>query len=355
MRVLVIKVGAIGDVIMSLTMISALRVLHPDTHLTWVVGKTSQPILDWIEGVDTTIVVDEQRLLAGRFDSRLRETLRLWRALAGKSFDLVVTGHSDPRYRLLSAPVRTRARRSFARGTRAGPLPGRYHGDEYARLISDLDGPATLRYELPRIVRPLPAPPLERDGKAPIVVLAPGGARNVLRDDALRRWPLESYVELARTLIRSGYRVLLTGAADEKALADGFSSLPVTDLIGRTSLPELAAIFQSARVVVTHDSLALHLARLVRTAAVALFGPTSPWDKVPDETQVRVLWGGAALPCRPCYDGVNYFSCPSNICMRTISADQVARAVCELASGLPASAPADPAIRTDCDVTITAS
>lgn len=335
MRVLVVKLGAMGDVIMSLTMITALRASEPTAHLTWVVGGASRPILELVDGVDEIICVDERHMLRGGLVERVRALSGLWSRIAGRSFDLVVTGHVDRRYRILSAPVFARARRAFA------PIPGRYHGHEYARLISNCDGPSIQNYRLPEIAQRLPPPPFERRAGRPVIVLAPGGARNVLRDDPLRRWPVEHYAALARALVDDGSTVVVIGAPHERHIAEMFAEVAVIDLIGRTSFPELAATIRTADVIVTHDSLALHVAHLTRTPTVALFGPTVPTEKVPSATSVghlspiRVIWGGGQLPCRPCYDGKNYFACQSNACMRELSIEEVLASLRELLRDRP--------------------
>jgi lipopolysaccharide heptosyltransferase II len=338
MRVLVVKLGALGDVIMSLTMVSALRATHPEAHLTWVVGKSARQILTLVDGIDEVICVDDVRLLKGGALGRVSEILKLWRGLLGRTFDLVITAHSDARYRLLTLPVFARARRGFGMNERAGPLPGRRHSNEYSRLVLGTDGPDVPVYPLPRVARPLAAAPYDRNsGNGMVVVMAPGGARNVMRVSPLRRWPTESYVSLASALITKGYTIVLVGGEQDSDVKPHFSSLRVVDLIGRTSLSELASAFAGADVVVTHDSLAVHMARLVRAPIVALFGPTSPLSFGPenigeagDAERTRVIWGGTRLPCRPCYDGKEFYTCPSNRCMSEISVSEVLEAVYEI-------------------------
>lgn len=345
MRVLVVKLGAIGDVIMSLTMIPALRDADPAAHLTWMVGRAVSPLLEMIDGIDTILPVNDAGLLRGGIWTRGDALLGAWRRVALRRFDLIVTAHSDGRYRVLTAPAFAGTRRSFRSRGRAGPLPWRYHGDEYARLITGRDGPDTARYELPRITRSLPQASFERTPADRVIVLAPGGARNLLRDDALRRWPVEYYAQVARRLLDQGCRVVLVGAPHDAPYRASFGDMPVIDLIGKTSLAQLAASIRAADAIITNDSGALHLAKLVRTPAIGLFGPTSPLERVSQPEShshgdsppaVTVLWGGAHLSCRPCYDGVHYFACARNECLRSISPEVVIRAL-ESALGAPGS------------------
>jgi heptosyltransferase-2 len=157
-------------------------------------------------------------------------------------------------------------------------------------------------------------------------VIAPGGARNILRDDPLRRWPIESYRTLCAELVACGYDVVIIGDQNDARFRAEFNNVGVTDRMG-VSLTETLCILRDADVLVTHDTGPLHLARLVRTAVVAIFGPTDPHHVVGAADDVDVLWGGAHLACRPCYDGRNYADCSNNLCMKSVSVDAVVRAV----------------------------
>jgi heptosyltransferase II len=325
-EVLIVKVGAIGDVVMAIPAAVAARDSDDDARVTWLCGTAVEPLLRFVGVADELVVVDERALWSASRLTRIRAVLSVWRRLAGRRFDLVAIGHPDPRYRLLTLCVRARTTRSWdRRGRRAWPVWGRYHGDENVRLV--LGGDAAT---LPR--RPYPALRFPFDGRLAEelgnvsggrVVLVPGSARNPIRDDALRRWPLEHYVELAQRLVADGRQVVLAGSPDDGWTREAFSSVDVADAIGRTTLVELCGLMQHSDLVITHDGGPLHLALLAGTRLVALFGPTSPHEKVPEHGGVSVLWGGANLACRPCYDGNEYADCPLNVCLREVSVQRV--------------------------------
>src|SRR5262249_38599606 len=140
----------------------------------------------------------------------------------------------------------------------------------------------------------------------PLIILAPGGARNSLVESPLRRWPLDSYRLLASELIMRGFGVVITGGPTDDWVSVAFKSLPILDLIGKTSLTDLLSIFAVSDAIITHDSGPLHVASLCGTPTIALFGPTIPMEKVSSNSNLHVLWGGQDLPCRPCYDGKLY-------------------------------------------------
>ena len=161
-------------------------------------------------------------------------------------------------------------------------------------------------------------------------MLAPGGARNLLRDDALRRWPVQHYVELTKLLLGSGCEVVLTGGPGDLWVRDAFAGLHCTDLIDRLSLPELIALFSTSDAAVTHDSGPLHLAGLGSCALLGVFGPVNPWARLPRRPGVMAFWGGEGFACRPCYNGSGYADCRENQCMAQVTPAMAFAAVQEL-------------------------
>jgi heptosyltransferase II len=323
---------------MALSMLSAIDRQEPGSNITWVCGKTVAPLVRAAHRVDEVIELDDHQLLKGGGVGALLVLSRLWLKLLGRRFDLVVTGHSDSRYQLVGLTARGKIHRSFAEeGGRRSPIPGRYHADEYVRLITGTDGPAALRAEIPVLQVHL-APSL-REKLMPskkVVALAPGGAKNLLRDDALRRWPLENYVVLAEKFLKEGYQVVVMGSPADDWVRESFKHLAVTDLVGQTSLTDLIALYSQCRLVVTHDSGPFHLAIASGARVLALFGPTDPAEKVPASEKVKVLWGGEHLACRPCYDGRNYADCVDNQCLKSVTVEKTYQEALQIMGKEPA-------------------
>jgi lipopolysaccharide heptosyltransferase II len=334
-RILIVKIGAIGDVTMMLGAAKALG-KRRDATITWVVGTAAADLVVASGVAAETIVVNERMLLKGTVAEKIFELTRVWRKLFAKRYDLIAVGHRDWRYRLLAAVSLSRERASFSRiggDTRWLPVPGRYHGTEYARLMAAADGPGVPAVELGWLKIPCPdrlRSLLPRDGNASLVAIAPGGARNLLRNDDLRRWPVERYVRLAKRLLQSGFSIAIIGASSDAWVRQSFRNMPVIDLIGKTGVVDLLGVFGRCAALVAHDSGPMHLAMLVGTPVVALFGPTNPAERIPLGQNAVVLWGGEQLPCRPCYDGKHYARCRENACLQQISVDLVVGALNKL-------------------------
>jgi heptosyltransferase-2 len=340
---LIVKLAAIGDVVMALPMVTALRAADPDVRITWMCGRKAAPLVRLVEGVSEVVSVDEAAMLAGSRFAQVVAVMAAWRRVGARRFDSVYIAHSDARYRVLAWPIRAKTWRWLGGTARTrGIVPGRAHTDEYVRLVTGLDDhrapsfPAPdLRVELSQdLVRRVQA--FNPEGR-PLIAITPGGARNVARENPLRRWPLDRYAVLADTLHGQGYRIVLTGDRTDGWVRTAFRERQVLDLIGATDLPSLAALLRACAAIVGHDSGPLHIARLVGTPVVALLGPTPPSMFFRPDPKTAVLWPGGALPCAPCYNGHEFANCSNNVCMQMIECADVVMRV-KAAALLPAVA-----------------
>ncbi len=322
-KVLLVKFGAIGDVLMVLP---AAHLLHQGgAEVHWLCGPVVAPLLalyPWIH----IHVADDRSLLRASLPARLRAFARLWRQIFFHRFDLVATLYYDPRYRLLTLPVRTSRRLLLSRTDRRFQLiPDRHHTDEFARIL--LGWPDTCRSTSfpplpPKRLPPAPLP--SRAGGRTRIALIPGGASNMLRQQTLRRWPAENYAAVARSLLDRNFEVLLLGGPDDTWVrlhftGPAFEGKPLLDAIGTLSLPEVIAVCNTCAAVISHDTGPMHLAGLSTASLLALFGPTSPGSFLPRRPGVRAIHGGEGFACRPCYDGREFAPCANNGCMGQIT------------------------------------
>jgi ADP-heptose:LPS heptosyltransferase len=314
---------------MCLPIVTALRRRDPEVRISWLCGEALAPLVELMGDIEV-IRVNEGKLMSGSVLDKSFEVMRLWRRFFGRSFDLIITGYMGFWSRLLTLTTIAKERRKCAPRTEGWwAVAGRYQGDEYLRLVTKGDGPTMEPAELPTFRIPLSDQmrALLGDSRKPLVAIAPGGAKNVLVESPLRRWPLGFYRLLAESLLERGYEVVVTGGPADSWVSQGFAGLDLINVVGQTSLIDLLAVYGASAGVVTHDSGPLHMAMLAGTPTVALFGPTMPRHFVPKGKPVTVLWGGKDLPCRPCYDGKRYAPCSDNLCMKQISVAEVVKAL----------------------------
>jgi ADP-heptose:LPS heptosyltransferase len=135
-RYLIVKIVAIGDVIMALPMVEEIRKLDKNADITWICGKSVVPILEKFS-IDHIIAIDDQKLLTGSKLQKISVVFDVWRKIAGRQYDVVALGHAARRYQILTLLTRKKIYRSFSHIMgRMWPIPGRHHTDEYVRLIN---------------------------------------------------------------------------------------------------------------------------------------------------------------------------------------------------------------------------
>jgi ADP-heptose:LPS heptosyltransferase len=137
--------------------------------------------------------------------------------------------------------------------------------------------------------------------KSPYVVLQLGA------NNDLRRWPVKSFAELGKRLVDQGLGLVLAGASRERILARrliremGQNGEKALDLMGRTSLPQLAAVLKGSSLVVSADTGTLHLATAVGARVLALvMGPAQVHETGPYGSNHLVLQ--ARDQCGPCQE-----------------------------------------------------
>jgi len=139
----------------------------------------------------------------------------------------------------------------------------------------------------------------------------------------VRRWPVAHFAHVARGLAEIGYTAVLVGDESERPLAERLKAaagVPVADLVGGTTLPELAAALCACSQLITNDTGTMHLAAGLGVPCLAIFLATAqPWDTGPYLPGCLCL--EPDLPCHPCGFGS---ACPSgNICRSGIHPDGV--------------------------------
>jgi ADP-heptose:LPS heptosyltransferase len=144
----------------------------------------------------------------------------------------------------------------------------------------------------------------------------------------LRRWPIESYAELAVRLVADGETaVLVTGNADEKRESSFICArVPrpeVIDLAGYTSMPELICLYSLASLLISNDSGPAHFSALVQIPAIIFFGPETPDLYGSLNPNAHNFY--KHLQCSPCSTAYNHrrSPCRNNVCVKSISVDEV--------------------------------
>ncbi len=332
-KIVIHRVAAFGDAIVSLPAIAAIRKQFPHTHIdlvsTAVEGITLDDVLQGSPVVNRVLLFKKQergealrQIRDGEYDLyiELPQNLNLYKSI---------------RNMLL---VRFYPKIPSAFGWDRGRLK-RFAAIQVAHM--------QIPTEIERFRRVLSANGIEGEVEFPIVV----GADDRQAVDALlqttgdrlrvgfliggkleqKKWPLDNWVSLAERL-EGQFSLCVIGGPDEQAEAGYISSrVPsVTDLCGKTSILQTAELLRRCDAVVALDTGAMHLAYAVGTPVVALFSTrdiTAKWRPY-GEQNIAIE---KQVPCSYCFSR----HCDDNICMQQISVDEVHRALGQLMPGQP--------------------
>ena len=312
MRILIVKIAAIGDVVMSLPLLTSLRHKYPEAVITWICGKGIAPLIEATKMVDKIITVDEKKLLKGSFLIKAASLCSIWCKIFGKRYDLSFRLHADYRYKAIDWPIVCKNKKSWGdKKNRSHPISGRYHAIESLALNQVDEGPWIEDFQYPDLK--LPSVKFKAD-----IIIAPGGAKNVLADDHQRRWPIKHYAELIHLLNQHSLTIAIIGSKDDEWIVPHLKGCVFENWLGKFNLLETISCLKNSRLFITHDTGPLHLAKLAGCQSIALFGPTNPFEKVSSKENIKVFWGGEKLSCRPCYNGKTYAPCKDNLCLSTI-------------------------------------
>jgi ADP-heptose:LPS heptosyltransferase len=285
MRILCLQLKRIGDAILTAPALAALREAHPLAQLTLVLHGPSGGLGPAFAAADEVLVY-----------APARPNLALWgRVITGgwsACYDFTGTDRSAVMARMSRAGrvfgyrrlVEKRAWRADGYTDLVDASVRDLHTVDFHLALTGLPTPEDTGFVIPR-------------GKRSRATGLPTGEFCVVHPGTARRekyWPPERWAEVIAHL---PWPVVLTGSADPEEQAHlsairnalGPGTPTPQDLSGSLTLLQLAAVIARARLVLSVDSAAMHLAAMARRPQVALFGPTNPFHWRPRHPLARVL------------------------------------------------------------------
>lgn len=333
-RILIVLLGAIGDVTRALPLLTRVRRAYPDSQITWAVEPAAAPLLDHHPALNEILIY--------RRSLGLRAFLPFLTTIRGKRFDLVLDLQRHAKSGLISwwskAPVRLGFHRS---NTKEGNWLCNTHTiapvadfslklGQYLKFADALGLPDDgVQFELR----------LQEEEDTYIETLLAQTPRPFAAFFLGSRWPSRFWfpqptARVAQILVQQyGMGIVLIGGPNEVAFAQAVSAalatslgtpspIPVTDLTGQTSLRDLIGIFSRCRLAFGPDSGPMHIAAATGTPVISVWGATSPIRSAPWGSDQLVVCGPAA--CSPCYTRECRIG---RVCMQRITPEQVLSAM----------------------------
>ena len=331
-RILVIKLRAVGDVVLATPVPRNLRLAYPSARIDFLTEPESAGILRTLPEVDEVVLFDRRQVEAAGPLGASKQGLELIRRIRERNYDLVFDLFGNPRTALVTRLSGAKWRVGFDwRGRKRAynvVVPSR--ADQVHEVDFNLDALRWLGIKVetsqPRVVV-TPEAEAEADAFFRESGLEPGRvlALNAAGGWVTKRWPVPRFAEVARRVSEEfGLKSLILWGPGELELAERLVeligeaavALPQTDLIG------LAAYLKRSRLLLTNDSGPMHLAAAVGTPVVAIFGPTNPRLQGPYGNG-HVVVRNEELDCLGC----NLTRCDHRSCMVGLSVETVFEAV----------------------------
>ncbi len=306
-NILVIDFGQLGDVVLSLPALRAIRKRFPKARVTVAVGKPGAEVVDLSGNADDTLIVDRVALRDGFTPVSVFRVFKIVREVRRKKFDFVIDLHSLSETNLLGflsgAPKRLYSRRpgrSLDYLANFHPRPPvetdhrkRHLIDRYLDVLIPLEIQNADRHPTLK-TRAADAAVFERilkkakaDAGAPLVGLFPGAGH------PSRRWPLQQFASLADFLIRNDQvRVLVFVGPEERAIIKEIRQHfpPSIVVLDQLTIPQLAAAQARLAAFISNDTGPMHIASAVGTPVVLLLDKRAPESYLPQGDRHRVIY-----------------------------------------------------------------
>ncbi len=333
-RILIIKLRAIGDVILTTPVIENLRAAFPEAEIIFLTERAAEAVVKDHPDLDDVWIFDRSYIASLPPHQALAENWRFLRQIRSRRFDLVFDLFGNPRSAVMTrfsgAPVRVGfdfRGRKFAYNVVVPP-----RGDRVHEVRFNLD--ALDHLGIPIVSSRLYIPLSDLDeafaeefwnrtfsGAAPVVGLSVSGGWYT------KRWPLEKFARLADRLVQQfDARILLLWGPGERSDVERVQKLmqQAAVIAPLTDLKQLAAILKRLDLMVSNDSGPMHLAAAVGVPVVGIYGPTLP--------QLQGPWGKGHRTVR--LEGLDCLGCngvtcriETHDCMQQLGVEPVLAAV----------------------------
>jgi len=336
-RILVILLGALGDVVRGLAVVNAIKRNDPSCHITWLVEPASSGVVSLHPGVDEVVVFQRKQGVRGVFALR--------KALASRTFDVTLDMQRHLKSGFFSWLSGAPRRIGFhpddtkecnwlfntsyieSRGDSASKI------DHYLSFVRALGftPPDTVDAGLSHITLASIGGEWPKTLERPYIGVILGSSRYS------KDWPIEGYQGLLERFSVPGVEtVVLLGDGSKVEMARQLEGVPspvrIVNAVGKTNLRELVGIIHGAKACIGPDSGPGHIAGALGVPHVTLFGPTPAGRNAPRGSEALSVV--SAIGCSPCRRRV----CPGldKLCMRLISPDAVLERL-QVATGVKTS------------------
>jgi heptosyltransferase-2 len=337
-RILIIQTAFIGDVILTLPIVKVLKENYQNCKIDFLCIPQTSNLLENNPNIIDVIVYDKKGT-----DKGVRNLFKIIKTVRRGNYDLILTPHRSFRSAIVSFFSNCKKTVSFDKSSVSFLYTNRVEYIERSHeIIRNLKLLEQLGINETEIIKP-DLYPNEKDKcvvddffkkfgitkEDKFITIAPGSAWFT------KRFPKEKFIRLLDYLDENEMKILLIGGKDDYELCERILNSSVNknvcNLSGELSLLQSAELIKRARLLITNDSAALHIANSVDTNVIAIFGATVPAFGFYPYGRNDVVFEINGLYCRPCaIHGGNKCSIKTFDCMIRIDEEEIYKTVLKM-------------------------
>ncbi len=280
-HICILRLSAIGDVCHAVAAVQAIQSVHPEASITWIIGKIEHKLLEGLPGVE--FIIFDKSLGRGAFK-------QLKSDLGDRQFDVLLHMQVALRANLAAKIIRAKRKIGYdwhrAKELHTLFTNERIKAQTQAHVLESffafaekIGVPESAKHKLSWNI-----PVSEQDKQfaekhiptnQPTFIIAPSASK------AERNWTIEGYAKIAEYASAKGFHILLCGGPSEteKQLGEAIietATVSITSLIGQTSLKEMLALLNRAKLVIAPDTGPAHMAVTQGTPVIGLYAHSNP-------------------------------------------------------------------------------
>lgn len=349
-KILIVNPFGIGDVIFSTPLIEVLKKNFPDSYIGYLCNKRASELIATNPYLNRIFIYEKDEYREVWERSKAECVKKLWRLLMSirrERFGISIDLSLGYQYSMLLKFIGVKKRLGFNYRDRGRFLTDKVdiNGfndkhviDYYLDVLNCLKVDIKKNEVYPKVFAPDEslkwADTMLKDAGITnhdlLIGVIPGCGASWGQDAKYRRWGKDSFALLADRLIaKYNAKIILLGDAKEAEICDDVQRLmknKVLNCCGKTSIGEFLGILARCKAIVTNDGGPLHMAVGLGKKTISIFGPVDEVVYGPYPPQDHIVISKKDLPCRPCYKKFKYTKCEKQLCLSSITVDEILKA-----------------------------
>jgi ADP-heptose:LPS heptosyltransferase len=316
-RVLILRCGALGDLIYATSIIDALRKQYgEDILIDFITTPGTAKLFEYDTRINRIFPLKHKKLPI-LLSSQKRNIIHHSKE---SPYDVLICLEYGKQFKSLINSIHAFHKTGMGFLTLTDIHRAVNRGEFIKQYYNDIISPEILSIAKPSLIGSLLTDNLSVPTNA--IIIAPSNSHNQKKGINYRAWPSEHWRTLIQSLCRNT-AVVIVGAKGEEGFFDTLKPYPqenIIDLVGKLSIGELITIVEHAKALICTDSATGHIGAAVNTPTFVLMGPNDPITDSPYQSGTNAVYPiSLKLPCSPCYKTDTMKRCKENICMSQIT------------------------------------